>query len=216
MRCLLDVNTKDQTLLVSVEAENRNVQEGGVLTPLVFAPSLLSIESLKSMKIWKPAVREEYRLQNESAFLPKERPLLPGVLQRCILGESGPASTSRAAAKEQDVISKLKGQGLIEGPPGKLTEAGKGAVIVGHRLSSFVPVFEAATFPLTRPIDPSVSRYQLMLRLEGEGFVHHLVDLEGVRIAKWKPYQHGLAENGEPRLKKFGARDAKLMQMPLL
>ena len=54
MRRLLDVNTKDQTLLVSVEAENRNMQEGGVLTPLVFAPSLLSIESLKSMKIWKP------------------------------------------------------------------------------------------------------------------------------------------------------------------
>ena len=120
MHRLLDVDLKNKTLLVSVDADNREA-ENGSLMPLVFSPAVLSVGQLNTMKVWQTQGVEEYRLQDESGFFAAERGALPAVLQRIVLGASGKASSSSQARLEAGVREKLSQKGFLEGQSWELT-----------------------------------------------------------------------------------------------
>ena len=184
---LIDIDMSKKTLLVSLDANNRTSQNGS-LSPMLFCPTVLSSPVLKTLKVWRADNKEEFRLQDETGFSSAERALLPGFLQRCV-SENNDETVSRKLA-QSGVIEKLTEQGLIDGPPWRLTQAGKNVLVVGQRLHSFENVFRV---PEQAPEDPSecmqLSTYHLVKLLEASGFQHELVDVEGAKRAKLHPYR---------------------------
>ena len=183
---LLDIDMSKKTLLVSLDADNRTSQNGS-LPPMLFCPTVLSSPALKTLKVWRSDNKEEFRLQDE-AFSAVERALLPGFLQRCV-SQNDDETVSRKLA-QSGLIEKLTEQGLVEGPPFRLTQAGKNALVVGQRLHSFENVFRV---PQQVPEDPveciQMSTYHLVKLLEASGFQHELVDVAGAKQAKHNPYR---------------------------
>ena len=195
---LLDVDVKNKTMLISIDADNRETASG-LLVPLVFSPEVLTSATLKTIKVWQVDQKEEFRLQDESGFTPAERHCLPTVLRRCVKEEGYDCQSSSMVVST--LLQKLVEPGLLEGPPWKLSQAGKASLQVGQRIHSFKEVFGA---PNELPEDPlecvKLSPYELVQRLEAAGFQHQVVDLHGLKEATENPYHR--SPEGEPLVPK--------------
>ena len=113
---------------------------------------------------------------------------LTNLLSRMIAAREGLVLAGEGAQRELGLLQQLQQEGLVEGPPWKLTSTGEARHTLGNRVSDHQCIFRVPSDIL----DPATTICQLIFRLDEHGWTHEVAaDSQAVNEAKESPYLVG-------------------------
>ena len=150
---------------------------------MTFIPTALPLDDLSKIHAWEAdecALRytfSDHYLSTLPGDVCSGVPVLLGRLMKnpqgyAVLGQDGDDRIRAAPPRLHD-------DGMVEGPPWKLTTKGIACTLIGHALSEPMPVLRRWPHDLRHASD-----YQLLSELEHRGWEHRVVDNEGYKAAK--------------------------------
>lgn len=169
---LLELDFREKYLVVSVSPLTIESERCGEV-PLLLNTAQLSAFDMKRVRHYTTDVSQVVlRLMNNYKVSPDQAKLLPKLLNEVSLSPAGSPLDAPWACEGRcrDLISRLETDGMLEGPPWKLTLQGREHLEVGIRLTNPLPV-------IARPerVDDNASVAQLICELDFHRWEHKVV-----------------------------------------